>query len=421
MEFLATVKRVASIRGQHFWPALALALLHADAARADQPTKPPVFAARTADGSVVKGSWRQLKSDWSVRLGAAEGELISGVNLLSVRRLDVSLPPLPLDQHLILANGDRIPFRSLRLAEEKIHFRHDHLAQGQDASLPLAAVSVLWYIAPDKTIDAEKMRRRLTAETRTRDIVCLRNGDTIAGVLTGLESGNAVVEVDKRRVTVKLAQAAYIAFNTELADALRPKGAYARLILRDNRPGRGGRMSLTSASADDATLTATTVFGARLRVPLRDIASLDLRQGSSVYLSDIKESKYVFQPFLDAKWPFAVDGNVAEHDLLMAGSTYDKGIGMHSHSRLTYRLSGAYRRFESLVGLDDKDGQDGDVRIRVLADGETLLDRALTSRDGAVPVSLSMKGVRELTLEVDFGGGGDVHDVVNWADARLVK
>jgi hypothetical protein len=30
-------------------------------------------------------------------------------------------------------------------------------------------------------------------------------------------------------------------------------------------------------------------------------------------------------------------------------------------------------------------------------------------------------GVKELTLEVEFGPNGDVQDVVNWVDARLVR
>lgn len=347
--------------------------------------------------------------------------MISGADVLSVRRVDVGLPRLPMDNHLILANGDRIPFGTLRLVEEKFYFRHANLEEGKEATLPLSAVSVLWYIAPDKDLDAEKLRRRLTSGTRSRDQVCLRNGDIVAGVLISLDSDNAVVEVDKRRVSVKTPQLAYIAFNTELADALRPKGSYARLILRDKRPGRGGRFSLTSATADENMLSGTTVFGAQLRVPLGDIAALDPQQGSSVYLSDIKESEYVFEPYFDAAWPFALDGNVAGHDLLLAGSAYDKGVSMHSHSRLTYRLPGAFTRFETLVGLDGKDGREGAVRVRVLADGKALLDRALTSQDGAVPVSLSLKGVRELTLEVDFGRDGDVRDVVDWVDARLVK
>jgi hypothetical protein len=421
MDFFTTVKGAMSIPWHQFLPFFSLALLFSSPARGQEEAKPPVFAVRRTRGDPKVGSLRQLNPDWSARLGDGDGTLISGGQVLSVRRVDMPLPPLPMDNHLILANGDRIPFRDLRLVEEKIRFRHANLEDGKDASLPLSAVSVLWYIAPDKELDAEKLRRRLTAGKRTRDTVCLRNGDIIAGILTSLDADNAVIEVDKRRVTVKTPQIAYIAFNTELADALRPKGTYGRLILRDNRPGRGGRLSITSPSADETTLTGTTVFGAHLRVPLRDIVALGPNPGNFVYLSDLKESKYVFQPFLDAAWPVALDGNVAGHDLLLAGSTYDKGIGMHSHSRLTYRLSGAFRRFEALAGLDDKDGRGGAVRLRVLGDGEPLLERTVTSREGAVPIRLNVDGVRELTLEVEFGPDGDVRDVVDWADARLVK
>jgi hypothetical protein len=421
MDFPPTVKRLRLIPRQDFWLAICLALLLSAAARPDEAAKAPRFAVRTTDGSLLTGSWRELNSDWSLRLGEGDGTRVASAKVVTVRRVDVPLPPLPMEDHLILANGDRVPYRALRLVEEKFQLRHPNLGEGKDVSVPLAAVAVLWRIAPEKTLDAEKLRRRLTVSARTRDAVCLRNGDRIVGALASLDEGNAVVEVDRRRVTVKMAQVAYIAFNTELAETLRPKGVFARLILTDTRLGHGGRMSLTSASADETTLRGTTVFGAKLRVPLRDIAALDLYQGRAVYLSDLKESKYLFTPFLDAMWPFAVDGNVAEHDLLLGGSTYDKGIGLHSHGRLTYRLEKGYRRFEALVGLDDKDGRGGDARIRVLADGETLLDRALTSREGGVPVDVKVEGVRELTLEVDFGRDGDVRDAVNWADARLIK
>ena len=36
-------------------------------------------------------------------------------------------------------------------------------------------------------------------------------------------------------------------------------------------------------------------------------------------------------------------------------------------------------------------------------------------------VRVPVAGVKELTLEVEFGQNGDVQDVVNWADARLVR
>ena len=172
-----------------------------------------------------------------MRLGEGDGTVIAGSDVLSVRRPNVPLPPLPVEEHLILANGDRIPYKSLRLAGEKMQLRHASLDGGEGTSLPLAAVAVVWRIAPDKTLDAERLRRRLVLGTRTRDTVCLRNGDVVAGVLTGLDEQKVEIEVEKKRVTVRTPQVAYIAFNTELADALRPKGVYARLVL--TVPDRG--------------------------------------------------------------------------------------------------------------------------------------------------------------------------------------
>jgi hypothetical protein len=419
MGFTATVKRLPLIPRQTCSLTFVLVLVSA-AAQADEAAPAPVFAVRTAAGTVVQGAWRELKADWSVRVGEGDGSRIAGDNVLSVRRAGAALPPLPIDDHLVLANGDRLPYKTLRLADEKFHLRHANLEGGEEASVPLAAVSLLWRIAPDKTLDVERLRRRLAAATRTRDTVCLRNGDLVAGTLTGLNAKNVEVEAESKRITVEMAQVAYIAFNTELADAPRPKGVYARLILTDTGVG-GGRLSLTSASCDGATLTGVTVFGARLRVPLNKVAALDLHHGRAVYLSDLKPIKYDHRPYLDAAWPYAVDANVVEHDLRLGGSTYDKGVGLHSHGRLSYRLSGAYRRFEALVGLDEKDGRRGQVRLRVLADGKALVDRERTLLDGPLPINVSVEGVRELTLEVDFGREADVEDVVNWVDARLVK
>jgi hypothetical protein len=398
----------------------------AGAATADEGPKAPVFVVRTAAGEQVRGAWRELKADWSVRLGEGDGTPVAGDDVLTVRRADVPLPPFPAEEHLLLANGDRLPYKSqsLRLVGEKFQFRHAHLSAVQEASLPLAAVSLLWRMAPERTLDAQRLRRRLTIGTRTRDTVCLRNGDVVAGVLNALDGKKVEMEVDRKRVTLNFPQVAYIAFNTELADSLRPEGVYARLILTGTEPGQGGRLSLTSAAVDGVTLTGTTVFGARLSVPLAEVAALDLYQGRTVYLSDLKPSRYEYHSYLDEKWPFVVDGNVAEHDLLLGGSTYDKGIGLHSHSRLTYRLAGGYRRFEALVGLDDKDGRRGSVRIRLWADGRPLdlgSDREVTAESGPLPVGVRIDGVRELTLEVEFGRGGDVQDVVDWIDARLIR
>lgn len=403
-------------------PALALAAALAAAAPAAEGG--PEFEARAADGKAVRGPLRRLGPGWSVRL-AAEGGTVEGERLLTLRRTDLPRPAFPTGPHFILANGDRVPAKGVRLAGEKLFFRHPDLAGGQEAALQLGALSVWWVTPPDRAADPEKLRRRLATQRRTRDVVLLRNGDTVEGVLSALDASEATVEVNKKKVAVKVSQVAAVALSTELADARRPKGPYARLVLAGPGAAHGTRLSLSAAAcADGVTLTGTTTFGAAVRVPLERVAALDIFQGAAVYLSDLKPAKYEYAPFTDGAWPFAADGNVAGHDLRLGGAVYDKGLGLHNQGGLTYRLDGRYRRFEALVGLDERDGDGGSAVVKVLADGKPLdvgARRPLTSGAGPLPVSVPVAGVKELTLRVEFGPDGDVLGVVDWADARLVR
>jgi hypothetical protein len=241
----------------------------------------------------------------------------------------------------------------------------------------------------------------------------------LEGVLNKLDDKQVEVEVGKKGARARLGQVAAVALSTELADRLRPKGAHARLVLAD-----GARLTLVGADCDGKLFRGKAAFGGMVRVPLAQVAALEVRAGQIVYLSDLEPSKYEFRPFLDERWAWSADASVTGRDLRVGGSAYDKGLGVHSHSLLTYRLGGAYKHFEAVVGLDDVDGRKGSVTVRVLADGKPLdLGRKgeLTHAGGPWALRLDVGGVKELTLEVGFGAGGPVQDVVNWADARLIK
>jgi NPCBM/NEW2 domain len=400
--------------------ALTLGALLASAGAAWADDAPvPFFVVRTADGKAVKGGLRELGPDWSVRLGD-DGARVDGADVLSVRRVGRPLPARPVETQLILAGGDCVPVDRPVLIGERVHFHSPHLADGKDASAPLSSVTVIWF-AGTATEPPERLRRRLAGETRKRDVVLLRNGDVVEGVLTALDEKTIAIEVDKKPVAVDVSRTAAIALSSDLTETPRPKGVYGRVIL----DAGGARLSLATARcADGATLTGTTLFGAALSVPLTNIAALDLFQGKAVYLSDLKPSRYVYLPYLDDRWDYARDGSVAGLDLRVAASTYDKGVGLHSHSRLSYAVPPACRRFEALVGLDDRTGRRGSVRIRVVADGKPLDvggDRELTAADDPLSVRVDLAGVKELTLEVDFGKGGPVGDHVDWVDACFVK
>src|SRR5262249_19710592 len=159
-------------------------------------------------------------------------------------------------------------------------------------------------------------------------------------------------------------------------------------------------------------------YGSSLKIPLQRLAALDLYQGRAVHLADLKPARYEFFPYLDYRWPLVHDASVVGKDLRIEASTYARGLGLHSHSRVTYNLSGAYKRFEALVGLDPKTGRQGTARITVRADGKALeLGSAeLSERQPLLAINVGVPGVKELVLEVLFGKRGDIQAHVNWVE-----
>jgi hypothetical protein len=170
-------------------------------------------------------------------------------------------------------------------------------------------------------------------------------------------------------------------------------------------------------------LSGKTLFGEQIEVAVDQVAALDVRQGAAVYLSDLEPRRYQHTPFLGVAWPYTKDGSVAGRELGWGG-TFDKGLGMHAESRITYELGGHYRRFEAVVGLDEYTGRRGRVRLQVLVDGQAQdigWSGELSARDQPLRLRIDVRGGRELTLAVLCGRFGDVQAHVNWADARLIR
>jgi hypothetical protein len=398
------------------------------AAPADE-AKPPLFEVAAADGARGAGPLLELGEDWSVRLGGDRPPRVRGSDVLSLRRAGLPLPAPPRGEQVVFVNGDRVPADTSKpesaptIADDRLLFRPKaplRLAEDKGLSLPLSVLALLWLAPPDGTDNADLLLRRLAAEQRKSDVVLLRNGDVVQGTLTALDGKTCRVEVEKKEVQVSRAEVAVIAFNTELASRSRPEGAYGHLVLAD-----GCRLALASARLEGGkTLRGKTLGGAEVEVPLGQVAALDLYQGRAVYLSDLKPSSYRHTRFLGLDWPYVPDGSVAGRELRLGGSAYDKGVGMHSASRLTYDLGGKYRRFEALVGLDDQTGRRGRVNVQVLVDDNPQdlgWDKELTARDKPLRIRVDVTKAKRLTLVVGFGRFGDVQGHVDWADARLIK
>jgi hypothetical protein len=107
--------------------------------------------------------------------------------------------------------------------------------------------------------------------------------------------------------------------------------------------------------------------------------------------------------------------------LTLNGTTYTKGLGVHSVSDVRYALNGQCSMFEAVVGIDDEVGSLGAVLFRVFADGvERYSSGVMTGATASQAVSVSVAGTTELALVVTDGDDGLAFDHADWAAARVI-
>lgn len=113
----------------------------------------------------------------------------------------------------------------------------------------------------------------------------------------------------------------------------------------------------------------------------------------------------------------SVDGK----KLTIAGETFDRGFGTHAESSLLIKLNGKAHKFSALVGLDDEmKGHDPAVEFEIYGDNKKLWSSGIMHLgDKAKPVSVSLKGIKQLELVVTDGGNGPYYDHANWVNAKF--
>ena len=163
-------------------------------------------------------------------------------------------------------------------------------------------------------------------------------------------------------------------------------------------------------------------------IPFAAVAEILVAGGRWTMLADLAPSAVEERSYLgDKVWPFRRDANVMGGLLKARGVRHHRGLGVHSHSKLTYRLDGKYARFEALAAVDDcaidenLDTRFGNVVFKVAVDGqERFTSGEVSWNDAPLPVSVDTAGAAELVLEVDWGAGFHVRDRADWLEARLL-
>jgi hypothetical protein len=165
-------------------------------------------------------------------------------------------------------------------------------------------------------------------------------------------------------------------------------------------------------------------------VPVRAIRSIRFRGDRYRVLSELEPVEVNETPYFggDAapRFPWRRDRSVMGGPLRAGGSSFESGFGVHAQSLLTFELDGTHAAFRSRVGLDDSTldlPRRGSVVFRVLGDGKPLWESPVVRTGDRVldTPELDLRGVKRLTLAVDYADGFDVADRADWCEPILMR
>jgi hypothetical protein len=182
----------------------------------------------------------------------------------------------------------------------------------------------------------------------------------------------------------------------------------------------------------DEKCQVVTVSGLTISVPVEQLKALDFSAGKIRYLSQMDPIDVQLFPFWDPSDYLAYRRNFSGPlgiltPITLRGKPYAKGLAIHSKTILKYRLSGEFRRFQAVMGIDDyagkKDQPDswGDVHVKISGDSKVLYEGDAKRFDAPVPLDLDVSAVRDLVILVDYGGNLDIGDWLDLADAKVSK
>jgi hypothetical protein len=377
----------------------------------------PVFQALLTDGRTVSGRLVSFDAGGITLAteGGAKEALPLGRLVKLTRDAAPAVPAWEDAQAVILAQGDRLMRVAVGTATEtSLEIRSELLGK---LEVPLDCLLGLILAAPGQAGAYDARWDQVVAEPRSTEIVWLANGDRLAGSFLEMDDRKIKMQIAGKPVEVDRSGAVAIGFDPGLVNYPRPKTDFFEATLND-----GTRLGITTAKLAEGTIHATTRFGHAVRFALGDLAQIHARTAAVLYLSERKPVDARYVSFIGPSRPFRTDRTVDGHPFQLAGQTFDRGIGTQSRTLLAYRIEPGDRRFQALVGVDERAGPLGSVVFRVLVDGKPRYQSPpLTDRDAPKAIDLDLSGGKFLILATEFGDRGDVRDIADWIEARIIR
>lgn len=377
-------------------------------------TAAPPVEVTTLRGEQHVGSLERLSGDEVILKTPTGAVTMSAAELLTLRVPSAAATSTTGETTADVRLTDGTRLRATKFSSNGTEATVEHPQLGS-LKLPMTVVQSVRFAPPDAKVDAAW--NQLLDKTPKKDQVAVRKADVLDhldGVIGSLDETTVQFQLDGDEIPVK----------RERVFGL----IYAR---RENLSGKalsavelssGDRLAARTVSFDGEAWKVRLASGAEVAVPMGLVQSVDFSLGKIAYLSNLDPRDVKYTPFFDFVWEYRRDRSLDGKSLSLGNKTYAKGLALHSLTVLKYRLGGDYRRFQTVMGIDDDIRVAGNVDVIIKGDGRPLFKGTARVNQPPQPLDLDVTGVVELEITVDYGDDKlDIGDRLHLADAKVVK
>jgi hypothetical protein len=353
-------------------------------------------------------------------LEIATGKLTSDglpadLTLDDLRRIEIAnTSPAPADKPAILAElrgGGRVHASSASIANDQCSLGW---TQGDAISLPLDLVRGLRLAPSAATAEVDKA---LAAPSAELDRVFIQDDagklSSVTGLIDALTDLELTIEISGQ--ARKIPRQRLVALIIAQPAATDPPSR-CLVHFRDGSALGGDALAL---SGENASLTFPA--GASASFPWSAVAGVTIRSSRLAFLSDLKPIAEEHKPLVTFPRPAQRDKSVSGKALTLGSRVFEKGLGVHARSSLTFVADKKWEVFAATIGIDAAAAGKGDCLFSVVADGQRLYERRVRGADPPYDIQVSIEGREQVTLLVEPGESLDLADHANWCDARFLK
>lgn len=252
---------------------------------------------------------------------------------------------------------------------------------------------------------------------RGSDEIHLLNGDSVKGIITATtDKAVSITPAGGNALEVPLDNVRDILLATppQGRSEIKPSAFLLRLA-------NSAVISVDELRLNDEKINFVAPGGRKASVPTSFVASIEHNAGPIVWLSARDPVEVVYTPFFEGRFTPVMDRTVNGEPIRLGNRTIQRGIGMHSKTRMTFNLQPGDKTFRTRYAIDPLLGY-ANVDVRIYVDDKVQHEtKGFKAGDVSPMVDLPLKGAKNLTLEVDYGAGYDIQDRLNWIEPAILR